>query len=105
MGFRTGKNFYVSWLERFWYFCVYFWIRILCHIILLTLSLCTLNLAEDPGDNVEEYGCIVLGLVQQFWFFGFYYLFKTNRCALKCAFCSLCNDFWERYATYSHKKS
>lgn len=98
---RTGKNRYLVWLERFYYHAVYYWIRIICHIVLIAIFVLNISMNNESLNKfVDDNICITFGVVLQVWFFGYYYLFMTNRCNIRC-----CKKTWERYGDKSYESS
>ena len=93
---RAGKKSYYAYLERFWYYCFYFWIRIISHIIFITIFALNIALGIDAINDIH---CIIFGSVFQFWFFGYYYLFVSNRWKLhNYKYCKCCTNIWDNWA-------
>ena len=99
---RAGKRSYFAYFERFYYYLFYYWIRVICHLVLITVFALDEALDIEVSDDI----CIVFGLVLQFWFFGSYYLFVPNRCKLnKYTCCKLCTNIWDNWAEKSYQDS
>ena len=95
---RTNKQTFDKWLERFVYLAIYLWIRIMCHIGIITVFIFNYCEIIEFENNVY---CIVFGTTFQIWWMGYYYCFVGNRFNHR----GICNICWNPYSQYAYQKS